>query len=308
MYRLAKEGVLVVLGAYQSSVTYSTTAIAEKLKIPYFIPAALVDNITERDFNYVFRIVCKLSDYAKTQFLFLKDNDLLNTPSRARVALVHEDSYFGQMASNAQKKFSKQFNVNIVLDISYSATRNDLDDVVNQLIAANPSIVLLTSYLHDSALLSRTMYRKKYTSPLILATGAGPKDPMFLKLSQNTAENWFVINEWSSDMKKKGMDEFRKKFNNRFKHDPDGIAVMNYVSTWTIKEAIDHSDRKSREQIQKALKQIVMKNHASNLLPLGRVALDESGNGEFVPIVTQIIDGKYWTVWPKALSSRKPEL
>jgi branched-chain amino acid transport system substrate-binding protein len=54
--KLAGKGVVAIMGAYQSNVTFPTTQIAEKLQVPYIDPVAIADSITEgRNFKYTFK-------------------------------------------------------------------------------------------------------------------------------------------------------------------------------------------------------------------------------------------------------------
>lgn len=72
-YRLAKNNVVAFIGSYQSTVTYATTEVAEKLAIPYIVSTAIADSITKRGFKYTFRPESTLSDFVRDEFKFIKD-------------------------------------------------------------------------------------------------------------------------------------------------------------------------------------------------------------------------------------------
>ena len=60
---ITQDKVVAIMGAYQSSVTYPSTQVAEKYEIPYIVPSSYKPEITERGFKYTFRL-CLTTDLA----------------------------------------------------------------------------------------------------------------------------------------------------------------------------------------------------------------------------------------------------
>ena len=83
------EKVNVITGAWNSSVTYPTTAVAERYGVPYLVPVSVRDTITERGFKYVFRIAAKDSWWTRDQFAFLKDMEKEFGVKLSTVAFVY---------------------------------------------------------------------------------------------------------------------------------------------------------------------------------------------------------------------------
>src|SRR5262249_6519254 len=54
--RLLREGVVALMGPYQSPVAYNVSQLCEKERTPFVITVAVADNITERGFEYTFRV------------------------------------------------------------------------------------------------------------------------------------------------------------------------------------------------------------------------------------------------------------
>ena len=52
---ITRENVAMVVGAYNSGVTFPATELAERYKTPWLVTGAVKDEITERNFKYVFR-------------------------------------------------------------------------------------------------------------------------------------------------------------------------------------------------------------------------------------------------------------
>ncbi|HTZ36621.1 MAG TPA: ABC transporter substrate-binding protein, partial [Stellaceae bacterium] len=52
---ITEDKVVAMLGAYQSSVSFAATAVAERYGIPFLVPDSSAPNITQRGFKWTFR-------------------------------------------------------------------------------------------------------------------------------------------------------------------------------------------------------------------------------------------------------------
>ncbi|MBL6605405.1 MAG: ABC transporter substrate-binding protein, partial [Alphaproteobacteria bacterium] len=53
LQKLERKGVVAIMGAYQSGVTFPVTQVSEKLQVPFIDPVAIADSITSRGFKYL---------------------------------------------------------------------------------------------------------------------------------------------------------------------------------------------------------------------------------------------------------------
>src|SRR5579862_8399319 len=70
---ITEEKVVAITGAYQSGVTLTASAVAEKYGIPFVNGESVAANLTERGFKWFFRTTPVASDFAKIYVDFLKD-------------------------------------------------------------------------------------------------------------------------------------------------------------------------------------------------------------------------------------------
>lgn len=70
---ISTEKVSAIVGAYSSGATISSTVIAERASIPYLVPNALADEITERGLKFVFKTVPHFSQFAINGAQMVKD-------------------------------------------------------------------------------------------------------------------------------------------------------------------------------------------------------------------------------------------
>jgi branched-chain amino acid transport system substrate-binding protein len=154
--RLIQAGVAVILGAYQSAVSFTGTQVAERYKTPYIIPVSVADKITERNFKYTFRPESKASWFARDQFYAIRDFAKENGVEIKRVAILYEDTLYGQSTAKGQRKYAKEMNWKVAANISYPANTPDMTTTIAKLKASKPDVVVHNSYMNDSLLLART--------------------------------------------------------------------------------------------------------------------------------------------------------
>src|SRR6202166_693376 len=117
---ITEEKVVALNGAYQSGITLTASAIAEKYGIPFLNGESVAASLTERVFKWFFRVTPVASDFAKIYLDFLKDM----TASGQKVdniALVHENTEYGTSVAGVITSVFKENGLSIAQDISYSA-------------------------------------------------------------------------------------------------------------------------------------------------------------------------------------------
>ena len=96
---ITEEKVVALTGAYQSGITLTASAIAEKYGIPFVNGESVAANLTERGFKWFFRVTPIASDFAKIYSDFL--NDMKASGAKTdNVALVHDNTEYGTSVSS----------------------------------------------------------------------------------------------------------------------------------------------------------------------------------------------------------------
>src|ERR1700710_1326902 len=95
---ITEEKVVALTGAYQSGITLTASAIAEKYGIPFVNGESVAANLTERGFQWFFRTTPVAADFAKVYFDFLKDMKAAGVKTDS-VALVHDNTEYGTSLS-----------------------------------------------------------------------------------------------------------------------------------------------------------------------------------------------------------------
>ena len=97
---ITEEKVVALTGAYQSGITLTASAIAEKYGIPFLNGESVAANLTERGFKWFFRVTPIATDFAKIYYDFLTDMKAAGAKTD-NIALVHDNTEYGTSVANA---------------------------------------------------------------------------------------------------------------------------------------------------------------------------------------------------------------
>jgi branched-chain amino acid transport system substrate-binding protein len=304
--KLITQGVSVILGAYQSNVTFPTTQIAEKARVSYIDPVAIADSITEgRNFKHIFKVAPKASWYARDQLNFIKwVGEKAGKPVK-RVILMYEDTLFGQSTSKGQEASAKELGIEVVEKIAYPAETPDMTPTISRVKQINPDALVLVSYIADAVLITKTMKELGVDIP-IMGTSAGHIDPAYIANLGPLAENSFTVGEWNPDLKKPGAAAIDKRFQAKFGIPMNGHAAETYMATMVLADALERAGSSDRAKLRDALAQTNLCGER-NILPYNCVKFDPSGQSpEGRLVMLQVQKGKFVTVWPPEVAAAEP--
>ncbi len=305
---ITEEKVVALTGAYQSGITLTTSAIAERYGIPYVNGESVASNLTERGFKWFFRTTPIATDFVRVYYDFLTDMKAQGAKID-NVALVHDNTEYGTSVANTIAAGFKDKGLNIT-DISYVSNATDVQSQVLQLKEKKPDVVLMISYTSDAILFAKTMQAQDYKPPLLLADDAGYSDPAFLKAVGKSSQGVFNRSAWSvgppgspsaivADMyKKKSGDEM------------DDTAGREMEGFFVLVDAIDRAGSTEPAKIQAALKATDLKPEQLMMGYRG-VKFDDKGQNILASaVIIQLQDDgeTYLTVWPKPNAVKAPVL
>jgi branched-chain amino acid transport system substrate-binding protein len=311
---ITSEKVPVLLGAFQSGTTFPATTVAEKYNVPWVVDLAGKGDITERGFKYVFRPVQVpatanaqgMADFV--EYIGKKTGD----PAKS-VAIVYENTDWGQdMANTLREQFKKQ-GVDIVLDEGYSPNTPDLRPLVLKIKSRKPDVVTVTSYAADAVQLHKLLVQMRVGAKGYIGSAAGQIDTGFLpQVGKDVAKNVFTTNGWAgyeSAVTTPFAKRFWDDYTNTHKVEPNELSVSAYGAVWVIKDALERAGKADPEAIRDALAKTDLKGTDLNKLLGYDIVIDEKGQNNLKQFVMQQItpEGEYRTVWPENLASKSYE-
>jgi branched-chain amino acid transport system substrate-binding protein len=295
---ITEEKVVALIGAYQSGITVTTSAMAERHGIPFITPESVAANLTERGFKWFFRATPVAGDFARAYSDFLKEQKAAGQKA-ASIAIVNENTEYGNsVASVIREVFAKEGH-NVTQVIPYSANTTDVQPQVLQLKEKNPDVVIFVSYTSDAILYAKTMKDLNWKPAIMIADNAGFNDPSFVSTSGALVEG--LVNRSSFAPGKPGtlsaaVNELYKKKTNVDLDDASARAMQGML---ILADAINRAGSTEAAKIQAALRATDLK---ANQVVTGYngVKFDDKGQNILASsLITQMQGGKYVPVWPK---------
>jgi branched-chain amino acid transport system substrate-binding protein len=303
---ITEEKVVALTGAYQSGITLTASAIAEKYGIPFVNGESVAANLTERGFKWFFRVTPVASDFAKIYYDFLRDMKAAGAKTD-NVALVHDNTEYGTSVASVITSVFKDNGQSIALDIAYATNATDVQSQVLQLKEKKPDVVIMISYTSDAILYAKTMQSLDYKPPMIIADDSGYSDPSFIKSVGKISQGVFNRSSWDVGKPGSATALINEMYKKRSGDDMDDTAARQMQAFFVLCEAIDRAASTEPVKIQAALKATDLKPDQLMIGYKG-VKFDDKGQNVLAAgLMIQLQDGEnYVAVWPKASAVKAP--
>jgi len=305
-----QNNVSAIIGTYQSSVALPATQAAERLKVPIVISMAVADDITGRGYKYTFRICPKAEWYAKSQLDFCKAMGELDPSYQYNpikdIAILHEDTDFGQSTAIGQKKYIKEYGFNLTTEVAYPGSAADLTTQVSKVKASDPDIVLTTTYLNDSILITQAK-EKLGMKQLFFDAAGGTVDPEFINRLGAAAENILTeieFTKYAGPVAK----ELNDKFNAKYGADITGNGAYSYQAVYVIAKALEDGKSADRAKLRDALAAVKLDKAAGDnvVVPANPITFGADGQVSNAPLfVVQVQKGALIPVFPAEFAAAK---
>jgi branched-chain amino acid transport system substrate-binding protein len=298
--RLAtQEHVVAIVGSYQSSVSFTAAAVAERYGIPFMIGDSVAANLTARGFKWTFRTTPIAGDFATNYTEFLTDLKKAGHPVN-NIAVVFENTDYGTSVAGTVREVAKSRGFNIVADIAYSANGADVSPQVIQLKDKNPDAIIFISYTSDAILYMKTMKNLGYLPKVIIGDDSGFSDPAFIAAVGDIAQS--TINRSAWDIGPKGSTTYliNEMYTKKTGHALDDTSGRDMQALFVLAESINRAGSTKPEAIQKALQETNLKPEQLMMGYKG-VKFDSTGQNTLAATyLIQLVGKDYIAVWPPA--------
>ena len=294
---ITEEKATALFGAYQSSVTLTTTAAAERYGIPFVVGDSAALNITGRGFKWIFRVTPIASDYAEAYMRFLPDMQKAGHKIDS-IAIINENTDYGTSVADSVEKAAKDHGFKVAARIPYNANAADVSPQVLQLKQKNPDVLIFVSYTSDAILYMRTMKELDYLPPMIIGDDTGFSDPSFIPSVGSISQG--VMNRSAWDTGKPGSITYRinEMYKAKTGRDLDDTSGRDMQGFFVLADAIDRAGSTEPAKIQEALRATDL---APRQLMMGYRGVKFDATGQNIEAATYLIQlqgGQYVAVWP----------
>lgn len=321
------DDVVVILGAYSSGATLPAASVAEVYEVPFVVPTASSDLITQRDLQWLFRINAPASDYASTAMRFVMER--LGTS--ATLAIAYEDTFFGESGAVAAATNAAEYGIQLVAYEKFEPGSSDYTTILSQIKAAAPDVVYFVANSEaDAVQLMRESREEKLNPKVFLGHAGGFVIPQFITEADGAAEYSIATAQWATDVNwaEAGwadVDSFTQQFlvfalifgQNRKSSELYGQACVSqaietarpgmriaqtYTTLYVVKDAITRAAEdesvswQETSQVRLAVRNALKETNLKTVF--GPIKFDETGQNSHQVLLTQVIGGIFVTVYP----------
>jgi len=297
---ITQEKVVAMVGAYQSGITQTASAVAEKYGIPFVNPESTAADLTERGFKWFFRTTPVATNFAKAYSDFLKEQKAAGRKADS-IAIVYENTEYGKSTSTAIADLFAKEGRNVTMKVPYSANSTDVQPQVLQLKEKNPDVVVFISYTSDAILYTKTLKALNWKPEIMMADSSGFNDQAYVKSMGREVEG--LISRSAFATGKPGSisaicEELFKKKNDGVGF--DDVSARSFQGFLVLVDALNRAGSTDPAKIQAALKAT---NMPADQMAVGYngVKFDDKGQNTLgSSLLIQMRNGEYVPVWPKA--------
>jgi len=296
---ISRDKVPVLTGGYSSSVTQAATAVAQQFKVPFLVTTGSADDITEKGYEYIFRINPTSSEYFNPFESLLKKVGGIKT-----MALLYENTQFGQSSAKDVDASAKSMGIDVVVREGYQAGAIDFKPLLSKVKAKNPDIIYMVSYVMDAALLMVQSKELDINPKMFAGGGAGFTLPEFQQRAGAAAEYVYSATLWTEDVPYPGAREYYEKYVKRFKSETEYHGAEAYASMYVVADALKRAKSITPRDIREALAATDMMTAFG---PVKFISYGKKTQQNKLPttFVVQWQKGKMETVWPENAAKKE---
>jgi len=300
--KFQEAGVNAIVGAYASSISTATTQVAAKYGIPHLVDVGVSDKIVTRGLENVFRFgpgygVITAAGVER----FIAMNDAAGKPAKS-VMIVHEDSTpFGTGTAGLLEKGLNEAGYDVT-KVGHPTPHRDFNNIVLQIKAASPDVVIPSSYPGEYELLVRTMQQQRVAPKGIYSVlGGSGSSYKFLAEFPDAAQGIMDCNHWYNP-KSEGAKALRAKT------EAAGLfftyeIFLAYSAVMLLADSIERGGSAEREKIVEAITSSTWDDH---IMPYGPTKFEGGQNQGAQPLNMQYQGDEIEVIAPDEFATSKP--
>jgi len=278
---ISRDGVIALLGEASSGRSLEAAPICQEEKIPMIAPSSVDPKVTETG-DYIFR-VCFISSFqAKVMAKFA-----LGTLKLKNVAMLTDVGlpYSVGMAEYFKPAFLAGGG-KIIAEQNYTRGSTDFRAQLTAIRAAQPEGIFVPGYYTEAGLICRQAKELGMNVPIF--GGDGWESAKLVEIGGEAVEGTFFSTHFSPKQKSAAVQEFTKKFTDRYKVEPDAMAALGYDSALLLADAIKRAGTTDGPKLREALA-------ATKDFPgiTGSITIDKDRNASKPAVILEVKGGKF---------------
>lgn len=282
----SQDKVLAIIGSATSGNTIAQVQIANDTKTLLLTPSGTAPNVTENEDGSINEYVFRTSYIDPFQGT-VAANFALDELGVKTAAIYNDNaSDYAKGLADAFKETFEAGGGTIVAEESYVAGDTDFRSTLTNIKSADPEFIFIPGYYEEVGLIVKQARELEITVPLMGADGWDSPKLVELAGAVNL-NNTFITNHYSSQDPDERIQDFVKRFEEKFGKKPDSFNALGYDTVYFLADAIERAGSTDPEAVKNALEE------TENLeLVTGTITVDEKHNPIKSATILEYVDGE----------------
>lgn len=261
---ISDDKVDLLIGPYSSDVTYAASSVAERHDFPMVSGSAAASNIWSRGYRNIFQVDAPAENYM---------DGLIESASNAgmsRIALAYAGSDFPRAVATGVRLRAAELNMSLVVDREYSDGSTDFTELIRDIKASRPELVIGGTYLNDSIAFIRESRRQQF-SPKAFAFTVGPALVEFGDRLGPDAEGIMGVVAWIRSGSVPMAYDFSFRYKKKFGRNAGVHAAYGYAAGQVLEAGVRLAGSLDKDAIRQQLGEMKFRSI------LGNYQVDDTG-------------------------------
>jgi branched-chain amino acid transport system substrate-binding protein len=272
--------VIAIIGEVASGRSKAAAPIAQANGIPMISPSSTNPDVTKVG-DHIFR-VCFIDPF---QGLVMAKFATENLKAKKAAILRSVGNQYSVGLADVFAAEFKKMGGEIVADASYQDKDVDFKAQLTQMRSKNPEVIFIPGYYTEVGLIA--LQAKSLGIKAALLGGDGWDSPKLNEIGKEAINGHYFSNHYTTESTDPVVVEFIKKFSERYKQTPDGLAALGYDAAKILAAAMERAPTLTSKAIRDEIAKT--KDFAG---VTGKITINENRDAVKSAVVVQVENEK----------------
>ena len=278
---IQRDQVIALLGEVASSRSLAAAPEAQRAKVPMISPGSTNPKVTEVG-DYIFR-ACFIDPFQGAVMARFAADEL--HAKRFAILFDFKQDYSVGLAEFFRETVKKSGG-EIVADERYTSGDIEFRAQLTTIRAASPDVIFVPGYYTELGLIAKQARELGISVPLL--GGDGWDSEKTLEIGGDAVEGYFFSTHYAADSDNPRVQEFVKRFTQKYGATPDAMAALGYDSAGILADSLRRAGSTEPAKLRDAIAATSGFDGVT-----GKISIDANRNARKDAVVLKIDGGKF---------------
>lgn len=277
---ITRDKVVAVLGEVASSLSIAGGQVAQQMGVPMISPSSTNPSVTE--IGEMISRVCFIDPFqGYVCAKFVRENLKLTTAA----TLYDRTQAYSTGLNDDFKKAFVEMGGTIVTEQAYGKGDADFSAQLTNIREKNPDVIFIPGYYTEAGNIASQV--RKLGLQSVLIGGDGWDSAKLAEIGGAAVEGAYYSNHYSHEEERPAVQEFVKKYREKYGAVPDGLAALGYDAMRLLADALGRAKSFSGADVAAAI------NETKDFPGVtGKITIDENRNARKPAVILQMKNGR----------------